>query len=111
MVVLVHDDDQRLGGVVMASAESVTAEQVNFMARNARGLVSLALTPERCSQLALPAMAGSASSAQSSRFRVSIEAAEGIEPADYCPPICWQRPMSVSTGSRVSVSTGEGVLR
>ncbi len=78
MVVLVHDDDQRLGGVVMASAESVTAEQVNFMARNARGLVSLALTPERCSQLALPAMAGSASSAQSSRFRVSIEAAEGI---------------------------------
>ena len=38
-------------------------------------------------------------------------AAEGIEPADYCPPICWQRPMSVSTGSRVSVSTGEGELR
>jgi 3,4-dihydroxy 2-butanone 4-phosphate synthase/GTP cyclohydrolase II len=78
MVVLVDDDDERIGGVIMASAESVTAEQVNFMARNARGLVSLALTPERCDQLELPPMARSELNPQASRFRVSIEAAEGI---------------------------------
>ena len=78
MVVLVDDDDERIGGVIMASAESVTAEQVNFMARNARGLVSLALTPERCEQLALPPMARADLNPQASRFRVSIEAAEGI---------------------------------
>lgn len=78
MVVLVDDDDERIGGVIMASAESITAEHVNFMARNARGLVSLALTPERCDQLALPPMARSELNPQASRFRVSIEAAEGI---------------------------------
>ena len=38
MVVLVDDDDERIGGVIMASAETITADQVNFMARNARGL-------------------------------------------------------------------------
>lgn len=78
MVVLADDDDERIGGMIMASAESVTAEQVNFMARNARGLVSLALTPERCEQLALPPMARGELNPQASRFRVSIEAAEGI---------------------------------
>lgn len=78
MVVLVDDDDERIGGVIMASAETVSADQVNFMARNARGLVSLALTPERCEQLALPPMARTERNPQASRFRVSIEAAEGI---------------------------------
>ena len=38
MVVLVDEDDERIGGVIMAPAATVSAEQVNFMARNARGL-------------------------------------------------------------------------
>jgi 3,4-dihydroxy 2-butanone 4-phosphate synthase/GTP cyclohydrolase II len=78
MVVLVDDDDERIGGVIMASAETITADQVNFMARNARGLVSRALPPERCDLLELPPMARSELNPQASRFRVSIEAAEGI---------------------------------
>ena len=78
MVVLVDDDDERLGGVLMAVAETIDAAQVNFMARHARGLICLALTPARCAQLALPPMVSEAASAQASRFTVSIEAAEGI---------------------------------
>jgi 3,4-dihydroxy 2-butanone 4-phosphate synthase/GTP cyclohydrolase II len=78
MVVLVDEDDERIGGVIMAPAATISADQVNFMARNARGLVSLALTPERCEQLSLPPMTGTAADAGTSRFRVSIEAAEGI---------------------------------
>ncbi|MFM7273182.1 MAG: 3,4-dihydroxy-2-butanone-4-phosphate synthase [Gammaproteobacteria bacterium] len=78
MAVLIDEDDERIGGVIMAPAATISAEQVNFMARNARGLVSLALTPERCEQLALPPMTGTAADAGTSRFRVSIEAAEGI---------------------------------
>ena len=78
MVVLVDDDDEQLGGVLMAVAETIDAAQINFMARNARGLLCLSLTPERCAQLALPPMVGEASSAHASRFTVSIEAAAGI---------------------------------
>jgi 3,4-dihydroxy 2-butanone 4-phosphate synthase/GTP cyclohydrolase II len=79
MVVLVDDDDERLGGVVMTVAETIDAAQINFMARRARGLICLSLTPERCAQLALPPMVGEPNSAHASRFTVSIEAAEGID--------------------------------
>jgi len=78
MAVLVDDDDENLGGVLLAPAEDITAEKINFMARQARGLVCLSLTAERCEQLRLPLMAGGSHSAHASRFTVSIEAAEGI---------------------------------
>jgi 3,4-dihydroxy 2-butanone 4-phosphate synthase / GTP cyclohydrolase II len=78
MVVLLDDDDENLGGVLLAPAEHISAEQVNFMARHARGLICLSLTAERCTQLRLPLMVQSSQSAFGSRFTVSIEAAEGI---------------------------------
>jgi len=78
MVVLVDDDDERLGGVLLAVAETITAAQVNFMARHARGLICLSLLPGRCAQLALPPMVADSATTQASRFTVSIEAAEGI---------------------------------
>lgn len=78
MVVLVDDDDECLGGVLLAPAEDISAEKINFMVRQARGLVCLTLTAERCTQLQLPPMAGGAASPFANRFTVSIEAAEGI---------------------------------
>ena len=78
MVVLVDDDDERLGGVLLAPAEDIGAEKINFMVRQARGLVCLGLTAGRCAQLQLPPMVGGSPSPFASRFTVSIEAAEGI---------------------------------
>ena len=78
MVVLVDDDDENLGGVLLAVAETITPAQVNFMARHARGLICLSLLPARCAQLALPPMVADGAGTQASRFTVSIEAAEGI---------------------------------
>ena len=78
MVVLVDDDDDRLGGVLLAPAEAITAEKINFMVRQARGLVCLGLTAGRCAQLQLPPMVGGSAGPAASRFTVSIEAAEGI---------------------------------
>jgi 3,4-dihydroxy 2-butanone 4-phosphate synthase/GTP cyclohydrolase II len=79
MVVLVDDDaDSRNEGVVMVAAEHVEARHINFMARQARGLVCLALTRERCRQLDLPPMVDGASG-EKSNFTLSIEAAEGID--------------------------------
>ena len=57
MVVLLDDDaDSHNEGVVMVAAEHCEAKHVTFMARQARGLICLTLTEERCQQLDLPPM-------------------------------------------------------
>jgi 3,4-dihydroxy 2-butanone 4-phosphate synthase / GTP cyclohydrolase II len=79
MVVLVDDDaDSHNEGVVMVAAEHCDASHVNFMARQARGLVCLTLTEERCRQLDLPPMVDDAMG-EKSNFTLSIEASVGID--------------------------------
>ncbi len=77
MVLLVLDQsDGEQTGVVAMAAEYCEAGHVTFMARQARGLVSLALTEERCEQLNLPPMVDPATSGAVKR---SIEASTGID--------------------------------
>jgi 3,4-dihydroxy 2-butanone 4-phosphate synthase / GTP cyclohydrolase II len=79
MVVLLDDDaDSHNEGVVMVAAEHCEAKHVTFMARQARGLICLTLTEERCRQLKLPPMVDDAQGEKSS-FTLSIEAATGID--------------------------------
>ena len=47
MVVLVDDEDRENEGDLCMAAEMVTPEAVNFMAREGRGLICLALSPAR----------------------------------------------------------------
>ena len=51
MVVLMDDEDRENEGDLIIAAEHVRAEDINFMARYARGLICLTLTRERCRQL------------------------------------------------------------
>ena len=79
MVVLLDDDaDSNNEGVVMVAAEHCDAGHVNFMARQARGLVCLTLTEERCRQLNLPLMVDEGLG-EKAHFTLSIEATEGID--------------------------------
>lgn len=79
MVVLLDDDaESHNEGVVMVAAEHCEAKHVTFMARQARGLICLALTEERCRQLNLPPMVDNARG-EKSNFTLSIEAATGID--------------------------------
>lgn len=79
MVVLLDDDaDSHNEGVVMVAAEHCEAGHVTFMARQARGLICLTLTEERCQQLDLPPMVDDAQG-EKSNFTLSIEAAVGID--------------------------------
>lgn len=64
-------------GFVVAAAEHCQADHIAFMARQARGLVCLALTPQRCAELELPLMVEGDDSL--SPFTLSIEAATGID--------------------------------
>jgi 3,4-dihydroxy 2-butanone 4-phosphate synthase / GTP cyclohydrolase II len=78
MVVMMDDEDRENEGDLIMAAEHVRAEDVNFMARYARGLICLTLTRDRCRQLRLPLMVSDNQLAHSTNFTVSIEAAEGV---------------------------------
>ena len=85
-VVVVDDEDRENEGDLVLAAEKVTPEAINFMAREGRGLICLALTEERCDELALPPMVDENTSNFGTAFTVSIEArgrvTTGISAAD-----------------------------
>src|ERR1700736_3717991 len=74
MIVLVDDEDRENEGDLAMAAEKVTPEAINFMAKNGRGLICLALTEERCQELDLPLMVENNTSPYGTAFTVSIEA-------------------------------------
>ncbi|WP_018274891.1 bifunctional 3,4-dihydroxy-2-butanone-4-phosphate synthase/GTP cyclohydrolase II [Teredinibacter turnerae] len=78
MVILMDDEDRENEGDLIMAADQVRAEDINFMARNARGLICLTLTEDRCRQLDLPLMVRDNRAVHSTNFTVSIEAAEGV---------------------------------
>jgi 3,4-dihydroxy 2-butanone 4-phosphate synthase / GTP cyclohydrolase II len=78
MVILMDDEDRENEGDLIMAAERVRAEDINFMARNARGLICLTLTEARCKQLGLPLMVSENQASHGTNFTVSIEAAEGV---------------------------------
>ncbi len=86
MVIVVDDEDRENEGDLTMAAEKVTPETINFMARYGRGLICLALTPERLDELQIPIMVTENTSNYGTAFCVSIEAKHkvttGISAAD-----------------------------
>ena len=78
MVIVCDDEDRENEGDLTLAAEFVTPEAINFMAKEGRGLICLALTPERCDELGLNLMALKNESGFGTAFTVSIEAREGV---------------------------------
>jgi 3,4-dihydroxy 2-butanone 4-phosphate synthase/GTP cyclohydrolase II len=78
MVVVCDDESRENEGDLTMAAQFVTPEAINFMAKEARGLICLALTPERCDELGLDLMAAKNESAFETAFTVSIEARTGV---------------------------------
>ncbi|MBU1347348.1 MAG: 3,4-dihydroxy-2-butanone-4-phosphate synthase [Alphaproteobacteria bacterium] len=76
--ILVDAEDRENEGDVIIPAQFATPDQINFMARHARGLICLAITSERARQLRLPPMAAENRESMTTAFTVSIEAAEGV---------------------------------
>ena len=85
-LVVVDDEDRENEGDLVVAAEKVTPKAINFMAREGRGLICLALTEERCDALELPPMVTENTSNFGTAFTVSIEArgrtTTGISAAD-----------------------------
>jgi len=76
--ILVDAEDRENEGDIIIPAQFATPDQINFMIRQARGLVCLALTADRASQLRLPPMAADNRESMKTAFTVSIEARDGV---------------------------------
>lgn len=78
MVILVDDEDRENEGDLCMSAEHVTPEAINFMAKYGRGLICLSLDSEIADRLKLPLMVRNNESPFQTAFTVSIEARHGV---------------------------------
>jgi 3,4-dihydroxy 2-butanone 4-phosphate synthase/GTP cyclohydrolase II len=54
IVIVVDDEERENEGDMIVAAEKITPEIINFMAKNARGLICLSLTKKRCEELGIP---------------------------------------------------------
>ncbi|MGH9864014.1 MAG: 3,4-dihydroxy-2-butanone-4-phosphate synthase [Candidatus Acidiferrales bacterium] len=77
MIVLVDDEDRENEGDLTMASEKITPDAVNFMAKEGRGLICLALTEERCDSLNLTPMSQRNTSAFGTPFCESIDARRG----------------------------------
>ncbi len=78
MVVVCDGEDRENEGDLVMAAQFATPEAINFMAKEARGLICLALTAERCEKLGLNLMAAKNEAPLQTAFTVTIEAAGGV---------------------------------
>jgi 3,4-dihydroxy 2-butanone 4-phosphate synthase / GTP cyclohydrolase II len=78
MVVVCDDEDRENEGDLTLAAQFATPEAINFMAKEGRGLICLALTPDRCDELGLDLMAAKNESPFETAFTVSVEARDGV---------------------------------
>lgn len=78
MFILVDDEDRENEGDLIIPAQMATPDAINFMATHGRGLICLALTEQRASELGLDPMVQNNRCANSTAFTVSIEARTGV---------------------------------
>ena len=77
-VILLDDEGRENEGDLVMAAQHVTPQAINFMAQHARGLICLALTPQRVEELHLPQQAVENTATFGTAFTVSIDAKQGI---------------------------------
>src|SRR6266404_1909153 len=78
MLVVVDDEDRENEGDLTMAAQSVTPAAINFMATHGRGLICLALSPDRCDALHLPLISPMNTSRFGTAFCETIDAAHNV---------------------------------
>ncbi len=76
MIVVVDDEDRENEGDLVVAAEKITPDIINFMAKNAGGLICLPLIRERLEELNIERMVARNTDPNRTAFTVSIDAAE-----------------------------------
>lgn len=73
MVIVVDDEDRENEGDFVVAAKCVTPEIINFMSKHGRGLICVALTEERCTELDLNLMVSNNTDPLKTAFTVSVD--------------------------------------
>ncbi len=76
-IIVVDDEDRENEGDLIIAAEKITPEDVNFMLKNARGVLCVPLTNARCRQLDLPHQVDDNTSVLGTPFTVTVDKLEG----------------------------------
>ena len=76
-VIVVDDEDRENEGDLIIAAEKITAEKVNFMLKNARGVLCAPITLSRCEELDLPHQVSDNTSVLGTPFTVTVDKLEG----------------------------------
>lgn len=84
-IVVVDDESRENEGDVIAAAETITPELVNFMIREARGLMCVPMPRERADALGLPPMVAVNQESHGTAFTVSVDARTGISTGISAP--------------------------
>ncbi len=91
MIIVVDDEDRENEGDIIVAAEKITPEQVNFMLKNARGVLCAPITIERCEELQLPHQVTDNTSVLGTPFTVTVDKLEGcstgVSAEDRCATI------------------------
>ena len=76
-VVVVDDEDRENEGDLIIAAEKITPEDVNFMLKNARGVLCVPITDARCRELELSRQVDDNTSVLGTPFTVTVDKLEG----------------------------------
>lgn len=77
MIIVVDDEDRENEGDLIVAAEKITPEQVNFMLKNARGVLCAPITLQRCKELQLEPQVNDNTSVLGTPFTVTVDKLEG----------------------------------
>ncbi len=91
MVIVVDDEDRENEGDLIVAAEKITPEQVNFMLKNARGVLCAPITISRCRELRLPHQVEDNTSMLGTPFTITVDKLQGcttgVSAEDRCATI------------------------
>ena len=76
-VIVVDDEDRENEGDLIMAAEKITPEAVNFMLKNARGVLCVPITMSRAEELNLPHQVSDNTSMLGTPFTVTVDKLEG----------------------------------
>ncbi|MCX5991322.1 MAG: bifunctional 3,4-dihydroxy-2-butanone-4-phosphate synthase/GTP cyclohydrolase II [Chloroflexi bacterium] len=78
ILIVVDDESRENEGDLAIAAEKITPDAINFMSKEARGLICLPIMGDRLEELRIPMMVQDNTSRFSTAFTVSIEAKHGV---------------------------------
>ncbi|MGQ9707565.1 MAG: bifunctional 3,4-dihydroxy-2-butanone-4-phosphate synthase/GTP cyclohydrolase II [bacterium] len=77
LLIVVDDEARENEGDLVCAAEKITATKVNFMTKYGRGLICVALSPQRCTELELVAQTQNSTALHGTAWTVSVDAVKG----------------------------------